>query len=305
MELPPRARRIRLGLSPRIVAHGTTSACAENTVSTHEPRRLPGNYLRVRGEYRASIVTELNLLELPPRARRILPRVPCSAPCFGTTSACAENTSRFKRSIRSRWNYLRVRGEYILSTMKSSSFEELPPRARRILSDSTDHLIAGGTTSACAENTRLLSCTRHCRRNYLRVRGEYGSWRSPPSRLVELPPRARRILSKRILGYSDYGTTSACAENTSSGFPATPWQRNYLRVRGEYGLVSGAPLNPMELPPRARRIPVSWRHCCGIWGTTSACAENTLTKRTGNDSSRNYLRVRGEYTGADYVNARI
>ena len=31
---------------------------------------------------------------------------------IGTTSACAENTSRFKRSIRSRWNYLRVRGEY-------------------------------------------------------------------------------------------------------------------------------------------------------------------------------------------------
>ena len=51
LELPPRARRIRL---PRLVPRlekGTTSACAENTARPGGVRSLPGNYLRVRGEY--------------------------------------------------------------------------------------------------------------------------------------------------------------------------------------------------------------------------------------------------------------
>ena len=52
--------------------------------------------------------------------------------------------------------------------------------------------------------------------------------------LEELPPRARRIRGFFTDKPVDFGTTSACAENT-------PWCRtpctgagNYLRVRGEY-----------------------------------------------------------------------
>ena len=51
------------------------------------------------------------------------------------------------------------------------------------------------------------------------------------------------------------GTTSACAENTSGDTSDNSNNRNYLRVRGEYGwenLKTGA---GVELPPRARRIP--------------------------------------------------
>ncbi len=51
------------------------------------------NYLRVRGEYNASIVTESNRLELPPRARRILTHTTHAHTHAGTTSACAENTN--------------------------------------------------------------------------------------------------------------------------------------------------------------------------------------------------------------------
>ena len=51
-----------------------------------------GNYLRVRGEYIEDLDKARDMLELPPRARRIHP--PWCPPRLlrGTTSACAENT---------------------------------------------------------------------------------------------------------------------------------------------------------------------------------------------------------------------
>ena len=50
-ELPPRTRRI-LGTGELFrVAHGTTSAYAENTSLMVSSRAVRGNYLRVRGEY--------------------------------------------------------------------------------------------------------------------------------------------------------------------------------------------------------------------------------------------------------------
>ena len=52
-------------------------------------------------------------------------------------------------------------------------------------------------------------------RNYLRVRGEYASPRSVTVVAVELPPRARRILTIGIKRLDTHGTTSACAENTA------------------------------------------------------------------------------------------
>ena len=50
--------------------------------------------------------------ELPPRARRIPVWVNSRGNTNGTTSACAENTSRYPASHAWIWNYLRVRGEY-------------------------------------------------------------------------------------------------------------------------------------------------------------------------------------------------
>nr|DAJ31954.1 MAG TPA: hypothetical protein [Caudoviricetes sp.] len=72
-------------------------------------------------------------------------------------------------------------------------YVELPPRARRIPPAVTDDLPPAGTTSACAENTLAQKAGVVLGGNYLRVRGEYrllGLWRV---RLMELPPRARRI----------------------------------------------------------------------------------------------------------------
>ena len=53
----------------------------------------------------------------------------------------------------------------------------------------------GGTTSACAENTQIMPVAQIEKRNYLRVRGEYWLRIISLLRLMELPPRARRILS--------------------------------------------------------------------------------------------------------------
>ena len=71
--------------------------------------------------------------------------------------------------------------------------------------------------------------------------------------------------------------------------------RNYLRVRGEYGLPPINTLTCLELPPRARRIPCFLDAHWVATGTTSACAENTLPVVATACTFRNYLRVRGEY----------
>ena len=75
------------------------------------------------------------------------------------------------------------------------SLWELPPRARRIHALDTFLNQGVGTTSACAENTAVQPAKLSARRNYLRVRGEYMMKVWAIGDAVELPPRARRILT--------------------------------------------------------------------------------------------------------------
>ena len=82
----------------------------------------------------------------------------------------------------------------------------------------------------------------------------------------------------RFVPYKITGTTSACAENTTTDFPQFAHNVNYLRVRGEYLPLCGNPTTTLELPPRARRIRRDSRCSIGCVGTTSACAENTLNE---------------------------
>ena len=174
------------------------------------------------------------LLELPPRARRI-PRhvVP---PFFqaGTTSACAENTPHLAESTACLRNYLRVRGEYYQEQVMRIGKEELPPRARRIRVLDSDPGTGYGTTSACAENTRVGKSIAGNTRNYLRVRGEYAVCTCEGPSSLELPPRARRIRLRCTPSSHPSGTTSACAENTNGEGDEDKQNGNYLRVRGEY-----------------------------------------------------------------------
>ena len=136
-------------------------------------------------------------------------------------------------------------------------------------------VILPGTTSACAENTFCQSGQEANHRNYLRVRGEYPLSVSRCRRISELPPRARRIRCGEFPFPRLDGTTSACAENTSTRPLARPMARNYLRVRGEYIRSITIMILAAELPPRARRIHLSGEAPGYLLGTTSACAENT------------------------------
>ena len=258
----------------------------------------------MRGEYQGWGRGGLFPLELPPRARRIRYSSGYTAAVGGTTSACAENTRHDTRRPDPAGNYLRVRGEYRFGFWGWGLSLELPPRARRIRCRGWGLVYRLGTTSACAENTfeRGFECCEGG--NYLRVRGEY-SWASAgftPN--PELPPRARRIRAGAGVGDFLIGTTSACAENTGSrGRPPEP-PGNYLRVRGEYRLGHGQSRHLGELPPRARRIHSHGDHFDEILGTTSACAENTAISSIAWRRSRNYLRVRGEYSATPELISR-
>ena len=66
-------------------------------------------------------------------------------------------------------------------------------------------------------------------------------------------------------------------------------------MRGEYFFFAKWRPTNLELPPRARRIPLARMADAGADGTTSACAENTAGSIPAGLRGRNYLRVRGEY----------
>ena len=277
MELPPRARRIRQLGAHSIFPLGTTSACAENTHARGYHHARTGNYLRVRGEYSPGNVWYRSMAELPPRARRIHGARAILLTLRGTTSACAENTAPPHRGNPPLRNYLRVRGEYLSKIPREPHHGELPPRARRIPGKVVGMAGAGGTTSACAENTISNVVSKRCNRNYLRVRGEYLLVLQNGALQGELPPRARRILDADCELFIFDGTTSACAENTDFGAGASLATRNYLRVRGEYLNSPSKTPYQGELPPRARRIRQKDKERKDHHGTTSACAENTFS----------------------------
>ena len=150
-----------------------------------------------------------------------------------------------------------MRGEYIAQSNGACRILELPPRARRIRNLHQPGAFATGTTSACAENTTISRGVHLIPGNYLRVRGEYAFCRGKVCLSVELPPRARRIPMKIFVFVSPWG--------------------NYLRVRGEYKHLLTILLTERELPPRARRILAMETMCTDNPGTTSACAENTIS----------------------------
>ena len=151
----------------------TTSAYAENTQHVqHLPHDLR-NYLRVRGEYRWAHQPRLSRRELPPRTRRIHLSNTGVVKVQGTTSAYAENTPLAPLLVFWWRNYLRVRGEYLITPRRVIVKSELPPRTRRIPRAYYDRGTITGTTSAYAENTHHPNTFTPKTRNYLRVRGEY------------------------------------------------------------------------------------------------------------------------------------
>ena len=134
---------------------------------------------------------------------------------------------------------------------------------------------AQGTTSAYAENTGEKIDDPEDNRNYLRVRGEYRKKNLRRMLTMELPPRTRRIRPRSAAAWRHLGTTSAYAENTPFIALGLAIAANYLRVRGEYSLMTAPIFTSVELPPRTRRILANDTASLPNAGTTSAYAENT------------------------------
>ena len=147
----------------------------------------------MRGEYHFRPGWRVANLELPPHARRILPNHHKQCRTNGTTSACAENTMSLVNPIELFRNYLRMRGEYFLLSSRCAVRVELPPHARRIRCVACVNGSGNGTTSACAENTRVRCGRCPHEGNYLRMRGEYDGFSTTALGNQELPPHARRI----------------------------------------------------------------------------------------------------------------
>ena len=155
---------------------------------------------------------------------------------------------------------------------------------------------------------------RVCHWNYLRMRGEESlSYQNTAARM-ELPPHARRRVDLVPQWNIGVGITSACAEKSGAASFACMAARNYLRMRGEEGVVlaqadtegnylrmrgeewncGSAFLALRELPPHARRRVVAYLSADGVDGITSACAEKRSLFLAAGVRPRNYLRMRGE-----------
>ena len=139
------------------------------------------NYLRARGEYLMVAKLTGGAWELPPRTRRIRPRLFARPIAYGTTSAHAENTPPQSPLSASKRNYLRARGEYLRTATIWGFGMELPPRTRRIPRHRPQRTQHTRTTAAHAENTAASAQGVGFLRNYLRARGEY-RWSGGDSR---------------------------------------------------------------------------------------------------------------------------
>ena len=110
---------------------GTTSAYAEKRPLNLSRIHPEWNYLRIRGEESWQSWSARKLKELPPHTRRRGLIQKTGANGEGTTSAYAEKREGVRETKRCKWNYLRIRGEELLSELNKSDMSELPPHTRR------------------------------------------------------------------------------------------------------------------------------------------------------------------------------
>ena len=130
-EIPPRARRRALGVTPEESTNGNTSACAEKSSQNACDSHGQWKYLRVRGEEKGADKLGTAGKEIPPRARRRVYHRVDSYEFVGNTSACAEKRLLRCPLVWMRWKYLRVRGEEEGLLKAVALVPEIPPRARR------------------------------------------------------------------------------------------------------------------------------------------------------------------------------
>ena len=146
-----------------------------------------------------------------------------------------------------------MRGEEFSISCAIAEYRELPPHARRRVTQKQMANLFDGITSACAEKSTDEMMSPIFAWNYLRMRGEEGDTLTRGLFDRELPPHARRRGEIVINIDGVEGITSACAEKSRPNFSYPRPKRNYLRMRGEENRRQITSTYFGELPPHARR----------------------------------------------------
>ena len=120
--------------------------------------------------------------------------------------------------ISSAQDHPRSRGEYGRTLEGFLPQSGSPPLARGIPHGAGVAISGTGITPARAGNTKILYNLLAIYRDHPRSRGEYLNSVQYEDETEGSPPLARGILSKRLLGYDDYGITPARAGNTSDKY---------------------------------------------------------------------------------------
>ena len=150
----------------------------------------------------------------PPRVRSRRWRIGWPGGSPRITSACAEQTSRSRLRALPARDHLRVCGADMLWRSCRKAFPGSPPRVRSRLVQPTARTRIGGITSACAEQTLVVSSWLNPWWDHLRVCGADSNVGSSLSHDMGSPPRVRSRPTNVVPIKPPDGITSACAEQT-------------------------------------------------------------------------------------------
>ena len=212
------------------------------------------------------------------------------------TSACAEQTSQSGRCSRRSWDHLRVCGADAATEINRLWPQGSPPRVRSRRALHEPFGLRPGITSACAEQTMTSRAILTSRWDHLRVCGADFPLLVTVTSPVGSPLRVRSRPQGGVRGGHAHGITSACAERTfyPRGFPFLIG--DHLRVCGADSDVFRETLNKWGSPPRVRSRPRPAPTPYDAQGITSACAEQTSSRRSSSRPRRDHLRVCGADT---------
>ena len=195
---PPRVRSRPYHVGQCSNRIGITSACAEQTGSSHwDLDSGEGSPPRVRSR----LTTSTDLINLG-----------------GITSACAEQTMILSPAMCWSWDHLRVCGADTGRTCPGFPRWGSPPRVRSRLVHEVVSLGNSGITSACAEQTIWPNVSSCPSPDHLRVCGADTDTAEWAKGKVGSPPRVRSRLPDDLAGRVDLRITSACAEQTPAAY---------------------------------------------------------------------------------------
>ena len=211
----------------------------------------------------------------------------------GITSACAEQTRPQRWRPAERRDHLRVCGADRRVDEERKPVRGSPPRVRSRRRAHCCCSFSAGITSACAEQTYIVTSVKILVQDHLRVCGADRFLILVQVLAPGSPPRvrSRRVRIQQFVGL--VGITSACAEQTSTIRQTRLRNWDHLRVCGADRWRERAEPLVWGSPPRVRsRLLFSSDTARALW-ITSACAEQTPAALLFAPLRSDHLRVCG------------